>query len=70
MIVIYDRNDSGQYYKTKITAMASLKWHRKLQSQVSLQTGVIYDHKLHDKTFIVQATDGNIANGKGYYQIH
>jgi hypothetical protein len=29
-IVIYDLNDSGQFYKTMITAKASLNWDCKL----------------------------------------
>jgi hypothetical protein len=42
MIVIYDCNDSGQYYKITMTAKASLTFDRKLQLIIS----VIYNRKL------------------------
>jgi hypothetical protein len=37
-IVIYDRNDSGQYYKTTITVKASLNEDHKLRLYLMLQT--------------------------------
>jgi hypothetical protein len=63
MIIIYDRNDNGQHYKTMIVA------------NLALARSVNYDHKVccklkhtfmivnyNPKPFIVQATAGQSSN--------
>jgi hypothetical protein len=61
MIVIYDRNDSGQYYNTRITIVidnTSLSMCRQYDRKLTLQIVaslriVTYDHN----SFIIQATE-------------
>ena len=57
-IVIYDRNDSGQYYKTTITIVIDNPASSKVMLQIvasliDAARGIIYNRHM----FMVQATD-------------
>ncbi len=63
MIVIYDRNDSGQYYKTTITIVIDDPNCHQLWSQVTLQIVASLMITIYDRnSFIIQATGYSVQD--------